>query len=275
MFAGISILYECVRTIMSIDKQSSNTDAFQQHRNTIRRCALDLINSAPIRQITAWLIGEYGDKLLSQAECGEANECLTSGESEAKHMNSDDEGEEESSTIEKMTKDMCLLGVKTADEVVAMLKLVVKLHKYQAAGVDRDDKINGILGLVKSDKQIEVQQRAIAHFNLANLLRKDLKGYKGGCDAVRDDCVMCLVILNLNHIRLLALLAEIQFQRDRPRFLHSLGQIEPRYLQFQSVVSRCNQLLGGPDLMLRYCIRSRVLLRILARTGHEFARESR
>ena len=66
----------------------------------------------------------YGDKLLSARECAEANEFLAL-KSEAKQNLYDDDEEEEAGS----TKDMGPFAVKTADEIVAMLKLIVKHDK--------------------------------------------------------------------------------------------------------------------------------------------------
>ena len=86
--------------------------------------------------------------------------------------------------------------------------------------------------------------------NLGPLLRGDFFDHKqdgshsdgdqvladAQADAVHDQR-MCLVIFNLLQINILGLFAEIQFQIDRLRSLHSLGQIVRLYLQFQTVVS--------------------------------------
>merc|ERR1712048_441709 len=56
----------------------SNTPDLQSYCTyKLYECLSELeLESDPIRQITSWLIGEYGDKLMDHSECQEANEEL-------------------------------------------------------------------------------------------------------------------------------------------------------------------------------------------------------
>lgn len=92
------------------------------------------LESDPIRQITSWLIGEYGDKLMDPSECQEANEELEKDKrSGGMGMNEDDDDDDAINNphhgIEQMTMDIGPFKVKTTDEVVAMLKYIVKHDK--------------------------------------------------------------------------------------------------------------------------------------------------
>merc|ERR1712129_632435 len=136
-----------------------------------------------IRQITSWFIGEYGDKLMSVSDCADANEELNKDK-----KNSDDDEESTGykvNNIENMTLDIGPFEVKTTDEIVSMLKYLLKhdkssettkgfgltalmkiRHKYQLQAIDKDDKIDAILNSFNNDKQIEVQQRSIEILSL-------------------------------------------------------------------------------------------------------------
>lgn len=144
------------------------------------------INSDPIRQFTAWLIGEYGDKLMDDSECQDANDELMKD----KQANDDDEFNNKAVgsphyEIEQMIMDIGPFQTKTADEIISMLKYIVKhekstettkgyaltalmkiRHKYEAINIDKDDKIDAILEQFQDDKQIEVQQRSIEFLSL-------------------------------------------------------------------------------------------------------------
>merc|ERR1719410_2428618 len=84
-----------------------------------------------------------------------------------------------------MTLEIGPFETKTTDEIVSMLKYILKhdkssettkgfgltvltkmRHKYQLKDIDKDDKIDAILGTFDNDKQIEVQQRAIEFLSL-------------------------------------------------------------------------------------------------------------
>merc|ERR1711971_970813 len=133
------------------------------------------LNSDAIRQITSWMIGEYGDKLMSNSECSEANEEIMKDT----RSNDEDDGDQKQNGIENMTLEIGPFETKTTDEIVSMLKYILKhdkssettkgfgltalmkmRHKYELKDVDKDDKIDAILGTFDNDKQIEVQQRA-------------------------------------------------------------------------------------------------------------------
>merc|ERR1712154_333303 len=92
----------------------------------------------------------------------------------------DDGGNNPYHGVENMTIDIGPFLVKTTDEIVSMLKYIVKhdkssettkgfgltslmkiRHKYQMNDIDKDDKINDILKQFSNDKQIEVQQRSV------------------------------------------------------------------------------------------------------------------
>ena len=145
------------------------------------------LNSDPIRQITAWLIGEYGDKLMDTSECAEANEELL------RDKRIDDEDDDSNSTpgnnphhaIENMTMDIGPFETKTTDEIISMIKYIVKhdksseltkgfaltallkiRHKYESVNIDKDDKIEIILEEFRNDRQIEVQQRSVEFLSL-------------------------------------------------------------------------------------------------------------
>merc|ERR1712087_57624 len=144
------------------------------------------LDSDPIRQITSWLIGEYGDKLLDNEECGEANEELAK---DKRVLSEDDDDDDEMNNphhgIERMTMDIGPFARKSVDEVVAMLQFIVKhdkssettkgfgltalmkiRHKYQLQNIDRDVEIMDILEQFRDDKQIEVQQRSVEFVSL-------------------------------------------------------------------------------------------------------------
>merc|ERR1712228_806252 len=140
------------------------------------------LNSDAIRQITSWMIGEYGDKLMSSTECKEANEELMKD----KRMTDDqDDGDQKMNGIEYMTLDIGPFEIKTSDEIISMIKYILKhdksseqtkgfgltalmkiRHKYQLDDVDKDEKIDSIFNLFDNDKQIEVQQRAVEYLSL-------------------------------------------------------------------------------------------------------------
>merc|ERR1712154_462858 len=61
------------------------------------------LNSDAIRQITSWLIGEYGDKLMSLSECEEANEELMK---DKRNNNDDEDSDHKMNGIENMTLDI-------------------------------------------------------------------------------------------------------------------------------------------------------------------------
>merc|ERR1712217_111295 len=150
------------------------------------------LESDPIRQITSWLIGEYGDKLMDRSECQEANEELEKDKrsGHGMGMNDDDDDSDDALRnahhgIEQMTMDIGPFQIKTPDEVVAMLKYIVKhdkssettkgfgltalmkiWHKYQSVNIDKDSKIMDILEQFRVDKQIEVQQRSVEFVSL-------------------------------------------------------------------------------------------------------------
>merc|ERR1712217_928931 len=150
------------------------------------------LESDPIRQITSWLIGEYGDKLMDRSECQEANEELEKDKrsGHGMGMNDDDDDSDDALRnahhgIEQMTMDIGPFQIKTPDEVVAMLKYIVKhdkssettkgfgltalmkiWHKYQSVNIDKDSKIMDILEQFRDDKQIEVQQRSVEFVSL-------------------------------------------------------------------------------------------------------------
>eukprot|EP00485_Elphidium_margaritaceum_P010051 CAMPEP_0202691722 /NCGR_PEP_ID=MMETSP1385-20130828/6356_1 /ASSEMBLY_ACC=CAM_ASM_000861 /TAXON_ID=933848 /ORGANISM="Elphidium margaritaceum" /LENGTH=1117 /DNA_ID=CAMNT_0049347167 /DNA_START=82 /DNA_END=3435 /DNA_ORIENTATION=- len=144
------------------------------------------LNSDPIRQFTAWLIGEYGDKLMDETECQEANDELL------KDRNGDDDEDGVNASnrellsphveIEQMTKNLGPFEAKSADEIISMLKYIAKhdkstestkgyaltalmklRHRYELNDVDRDDKIDKIVELFQDDKQLEVQQRSVEY----------------------------------------------------------------------------------------------------------------
>jgi len=157
------------------------------------------LESDPIRQITSWLIGEYGDKLMDPSECQEANEELEKDKrSGGMGMNEDDDDDDAINNphhgIEQMTMDIGPFKVKTTDEVVAMLKYIVKhdkstettkgfgltalmkmWHKYQLKNIDKDTKIMDILEQFRDDKQIEVQQRSVEFVSLFESTDEDAR----------------------------------------------------------------------------------------------------
>merc|ERR1712113_963239 len=115
---------------------------------------------------------------------GEANEELEKDKRSAMGMNDDDDDDDGINNahhgIEQMTMDIGPFETKTPDEIVSMLKYIVKhdkssettkgfgltalmkiRHKYQMNDIDKDDKINDILKQFSNDKQIEVQQRSV------------------------------------------------------------------------------------------------------------------
>jgi len=169
----------------------SNTPDLQSYCTyKLYECLSELeLESDPIRQITSWLIGEYGDKLMDRSECQEANEELEKDKRSAMGMNDDDDDDDGINNahhgIEQMTMDIGPFEPKTADEVVSMLKYIVKhdkstettkgfaltalmkiWHKYQSVDIDKDSKIMDILEQFRDDKQIEVQQRSVEFVSL-------------------------------------------------------------------------------------------------------------
>merc|ERR1712048_474547 len=140
------------------------------------------LNSDAIRQITSWLIGEYGDKLMSLTECEEANDELMK---DKRNGSDEEDSDHKMNGIENMTLDIGPFEVKTTDEIITMLKYMIKhdkssettkgfgltalmkiRHKYQQQDIDKDDKIDAILESFEDDKQIEVQQRSVEFLSL-------------------------------------------------------------------------------------------------------------
>merc|ERR1712113_46617 len=120
---------------------------------------------------------------------GEANEELEKDKRSAMGMNDDDDDDDGINNahhgIEQMTMDIGPFETKTPDEIVSMLKYILKhdkssqttkgfgltalmkmRHKYELQDIDKDDKIDAILSTFDNDKQIEVQQRAIEFLSL-------------------------------------------------------------------------------------------------------------
>jgi len=154
------------------------------------------LDSDPIRQITAWLLGEYGHKLMDPAECEEANETLQRPHRDDGDHGDDDDDDEEGDGdgdavefaqrgIESMTRDIGPFRVLSADEVVAMAKYIARhdqatavtkgyaltallklRHKLEGLSVDRDEKITSILEHFRDAQQIEVQQRSVEFVSL-------------------------------------------------------------------------------------------------------------
>merc|ERR1712083_1293267 len=74
------------------------------------------LNSDAIRQITSWMIGEYGDKLMSSSECAKANEEIARD----RGLNDEDDGDHKQNGIENMTLEIGPFETKTTDEVYVL-----------------------------------------------------------------------------------------------------------------------------------------------------------
>merc|ERR1712176_1488041 len=122
-----------------------------------------------------------GDKLMSSSECNKANEEIMRD----RRSNDEDDGDQKQNGIENMTLEIGPFETKTTDEIISMLKYILKhdkssettkgfgltalmkiRHKYQLQDIDKDDKIDAILNSFNNDKQIEVQQRSIEILSL-------------------------------------------------------------------------------------------------------------